>query len=215
MIASEGYAIKSFFQEVYVTLLTTIATNARTRTALMAGLLLAGMTMLGGCSSMQSSMSWHKTLHRDLPLYGDRNWIAIVDSAYPDQSKPGVDTIVTNQNMFKVLHYVLAAIKKAPNIRPVAYTDKELQFVTNTEAPGIRAYRARLDAMLAGIPHHSRMHIKSIHLLNEKGKIYKILVIKTNLTMAYTSVFIHLKCGYWTDADETALRTAMAAAQNH
>ena len=186
----------------------------RTSCLLCCTLAIAAM-FLAGCRSMESSqapLSWKATLHRDLPLYGDRNWIAIVDSAYPDQSRPGVVTVVTHRNMFTVLKYVLATIKKAPNVRPVAYTDRELGFVTNAQAPGIAEYRKRLDSLLAGIPHHSRMHIKSIHMLNAKGKIYKILILKTNLTMAYTSVFIHLKCGYWTDADETALRKAMASA---
>lgn len=170
----------------------------------------------GGCSRMPAtSMSWQKKLHHLLPLYGDRNWIAIVDSAYPDQSRAGVETIVTHQSMYKVLKYVLAAVAKAPNIRAEAYTDRELKFVTNAQAPGISVYRKKIDAILmaAGVPHHQRMHIKSIHLLNEKGKIYKILILKTNLTMAYTSVFLHLKCGYWTNADEAQLRKVMAEAK--
>jgi hypothetical protein len=170
----------------------------------------------GGCSQMPAnSLSWHKKLHHLLPLYGDRNWIAIVDSAYPDQSRAGVETVVTHESMYKVLKYVLAAIAKAPNIRAEAYTDRELQFVTNTQAPGIGAYRKEIDNILmaAHVPHHQRMHIDSIHLLNEKGKIYKILILKTNLTMAYTSVFLHLKCGYWTNADERELRKVMAQAQ--
>lgn len=171
---------------------------------------------LGGCSRMSSpKLAWRGRLQHLLPLYGDRNWIAIVDSAYPDQSRPGVETIATHQNMYKVLKYVLAAVAKAPNIRAEAYTDRELQFVTNAQAPGISMYRARIDRMLqaAGVPHYQRMHIKSIHLLNKDGKIYKILILKTNLTMAYTSVFLHLKCGYWTNDDEKQLRKVMAEAK--
>jgi len=177
------------------------------------GLGVALTFLLTGCQAPHQSLSWRATLHRDLPLYGDRNWIAIVDSAYPDQSRPGVETVVTHHNMFTVLKYVLAGIQHAPNIRAQAYTDKELNYVTDTQTPGISAYRAKLYAMLAGIPHFSRLHIQSIHRLNKDGKIFNILILKTNLTMPYTSVFIHLKCGYWTNADETALRKAMASAQ--
>ncbi len=173
---------------------------------------------IGGCRSSagpDASISWTATIHRDLPLYGDRNWIAIVDSAYPDQSRAGVTTIVTHQSMYKVLKYVLAAVAKAPNIRAEAYTDRELQFVSNQQAPGISGYRKKIDHILmtADVPHHQRMHINSIHLLNQDGKIYKILILKTNLTMAYTSVFLHLKCGYWSNADEAALRKIMASAK--
>jgi hypothetical protein len=164
------------------------------------GIGLALTLLLTGCQAPQQSLSWRATLHRDLPLYAD-------------QSRPGVETVVTHHNMFTVLKYVLAGIQNAPNIRAQAYTDEELNYVTDTQAPGISAYRAKLYAMLAGIPHFSRLHIQSIHRLNKDGKIFNILILKTNLTMPYTSVFIHLKCGYWTNADETALRKAMASAQ--
>ena len=176
-----------------------------------ASVVLLTLMSLVGCRSMSSSAAWRGTLQRDLPLYGDRNWIAIVDSAYPDQSKPGVTTMVTKGSMFPTLKYVLAKIAKAPNIRPVAYTDSELNYVTDRQTPGISAYRQKLYAMLAasGVPHEQRLHIVSIYRLNSDGKLFKILVIKTNLTMPYTSVFIHLKCGYWTDADENDLRAVM------
>ncbi len=174
------------------------------------GVFLVLSASLAGCQSMASS-GWKSIVKRDLPLYGDRNWIAVVDSAYPDQSKPGLTTIVANEGMFPTLKFVLSRIAKAPNVRAVAYTDRELNYVTNAQTPGISAYRRRLYAMLTAshIPHTQRMHINSIHRLNADGRLFKILIIKTNLTMPYTSVFIHLKCGYWTDADEKALRAAM------
>jgi len=36
---------------------------------------------------------WESQLHRQLPLYGHRNWIVVADSAYPAQSRPGIETI--------------------------------------------------------------------------------------------------------------------------
>lgn len=188
-----------------------VAFRGRLGAMLAASVMLMTLVSLAGCQSMSNSAAWKCTVKHDLPLYGDRNWIAVVDSAYPDQSKPGVDTIVTKGGMFRTLKFVLAQIAKAPNVRAVAYTDRELNYVTDQQTPGISAYRQKLYAMLASsnIPHIERMHIHSIHRLNADGKLFNILIIKTNLTMPYTSVFIHLKCGYWTDADETALRTAM------
>ena len=44
-------------------------------------------------------------------------------------------------------------------------------------------------------------------------KMLSFFIIKTNLTKPYTSVFLHLKCGCWTDADENALRAAMQKKQ--
>ncbi|NNM86412.1 MAG: hypothetical protein HKL96_11730 [Phycisphaerales bacterium] len=188
-----------------------IVSGSRPGAMLAVAVVLLALVSLAGCQSMGHSAAWKCTVKRDLPLYGDRNWIAIVDSAYPDQSKAGVTTIVARGGMFSTLQYVLAKIAKAPNIRPVAYTDRELNYVTDGQTPGISAYRQKLAAILAaaGVPHEQRMHINSIDKLNSDGKLFKILIIKTNLTMPYTSVFIHLKCGYWTDADEKALRAAM------
>ncbi len=48
--------------------------------------------------------------------------------------------------------------------------------------------------------------------LNEAARLYDVLVIKTNLTIPYTSVFLELDCGYWAPEAEQRLRRAMAAA---
>ena len=45
--------------------------------------------------------------------------------------------------------------------------------------------------------------------LDEAGKTFKILIIKTPLTIPYTSVFFQLGCGYWNPIAEKALRDAM------
>jgi hypothetical protein len=37
-------------------------------------------------------------------------------------------------------------------------------------------------------------------------------VLKTNMTLPYTSVFIELDCGYWSPEAEARLRAAMEAA---
>jgi hypothetical protein len=37
-----------------------------------------------------------------------------------------------------------------------------------------------------------------------------VLVLKTRLTIPYTSVFIRLECGYWSADAEKRLRAAMA-----
>ncbi len=42
------------------------------------------------------------------------------------------------------------------------------------------------------------------------GKTFHILVLKTRMTIPYTSVFIRLECGYWSADAEKRLRAAMA-----
>jgi len=50
-----------------------------------------------------------------------------------------------------------------------------------------------------------------ISKLDEAGKTFHILVLKTTLTIPYTSVFIRLECGYWGADAEKRLREAMAS----
>jgi hypothetical protein len=46
--------------------------------------------------------------------------------------------------------------------------------------------------------------------LEEAGRSFEVLVLKSTLTLPYTSVFIELECGYWSDDAERALRAAIA-----
>jgi len=43
-----------------------------------------------------SPSDWKAKVAETIPLLGHRNWILVVDSAYPLQSSPGVETIETN-----------------------------------------------------------------------------------------------------------------------
>ena len=54
--------------------------------------LLATLLLLTTASfCQQSSSNWQTKLHQQLPLLGHRNWILIVDSAYPLQVSPGIE----------------------------------------------------------------------------------------------------------------------------
>jgi hypothetical protein len=45
--------------------------------------------------------------------------------------------------------------------------------------------------------------------LDEAGKTFNVLILKTNLTLPYTSVFLELDCGYWSEEAEQRLRAAL------
>src|ERR1017187_6104136 len=85
-----------------------------------------------------------------LPLYGHRNWIVVADSAYPAQSKPGIETVVAGEDQIPVVKRVLKAIAAAKHVRANVYTDREMRFVTEDDAPGIGEYLRLLDAALSG-----------------------------------------------------------------
>jgi hypothetical protein len=108
-----------------------------------------------------------------------------------------------------VVKQVLAELAKAKHVQPVIYTDAEMQFVAEKNAAGIRAYRDALARLLASQNIQVRPHEQIIRLLDAAGKTFKVLIIKTPLTLPYTSVFFQLECGYWKAESEQALRQAM------
>jgi hypothetical protein len=156
-----------------------------------------------------SEMPWREQLRQQLPLFGHRNWICIVDAAYPSQTSPGVKTLVTGADQLEVVREVLSALQKAPHVKPVAVIDAELSAVAEADAPGIGAYRLDLERMLADVSVERTPHETIIRDLDRAGALVHVLVLKTNLTLPYTSVFLRLECGYWTAEKEASLRATL------
>ena len=155
--------------------------------------------------------NWKETLRKELPLLGHRNWIVVADAAYPLQTAPGIETICADADQVTVVKEVLAALAKTSHVKPVIFTDAEMKFVTEKNAPGIGAYRDALAELLTNRPAQVLPHEQIIGKLDEAGKTFKVLLIKTPLTVPYTSVFFQLECGYWNPAAEQELRAAMSA----
>jgi D-ribose pyranose/furanose isomerase RbsD len=162
-------------------------------------------------TAQQSTTEWQTRLAQVLPLLGHRNWIMIVDSAYPLQSSAGVETIETNTDQMQVIRQVLSAIDSSIHVRPIVYMDAELPFVTEKDAPGVTAYREGIKTVLAGKKITSLPHEQIIAKVDEVGKTFHIVVLKTTMTVPYTSVFLQLNCKYWTDDAEEQMRKAMTA----
>jgi len=157
--------------------------------------------------------AWRATLDERLPLFGHRNWIVVADSAYPWQASAGIETIDTGQDHADVVRGVLEAIAGSRHVRPVVHLDAELPLVAEAHAPGITACREDLAAALGGLTAVSLPHEEIIALLDEAGRAFRILLLKTTLALPYTSVFVRLDCGYWSAEAEEALRAAMAASR--
>jgi hypothetical protein len=179
----------------------------------MVGLLLAGgwrAAVQPASRSAGSMLSWQQTLAERIPLYGHRNWIVIADSAYPAQASAGIETIVSSGDHLEVVQAVLKAVGQSRHVRPIVYTDAELKHVSEKDAPGVTAYRERLGRVLGDRPVSVLPHEQIIARLDEAGKTFRVLIIKTDLAVPYTSVFLQLDCGYWSADAERRLREAMA-----
>jgi hypothetical protein len=156
--------------------------------------------------------NWREKVAEAMPLLGHRNWILIVDSAYPMQSAPGIETIETDAGQIDVLRHVLYNIDRSIHVRPDILMDAELPFVPDNDAPGAAAYRAEISDLLRGYPVESLRHDRIIANIEEASKHFNVLVLKTNMAIPYTSVFIRLDCKYWSADAEARMRAKMKAA---
>jgi hypothetical protein len=170
---------------------------------------LAVILLTVSVSGHAATPDWNKQLVGTMPLLGHRNWILIVDSAYPLQTSPGVETIETNAAQLEVVRTVLSEIENSIQIRPVVYMDAELPFISDSDAPGVSAYRGAIGELLHKSSVQSRRHETLISDIEEAGKIFHVLVLKTNMTIPYTSLFIRLDCKYWSADQEKNLRLKM------
>lgn len=164
--------------------------------------------LVAGCISSEDN-TWRKKLASELPVMGHRNWILIADSAYPAQSRAGIETIATGAEQIKVVKAVLKAVDDAEHVRATAYVDAEMKYVSEKDAPGINAYRKELTALLGKREVRRVPHEELIAKLDEAAKTFRILIFKTELTLPYTSVFLELDCGYWDAESEQKLREAI------
>ena len=77
------------------------------------------------------------------------------------------------------------------------------------DADGITAYRNELSSIVASLPRQSLLHEEIIRKLDKSAETFHVLILKTNMRLPYTSVFMELDCGYWTPEAEQRLRERM------
>jgi hypothetical protein len=62
---------------------------------------------------------WRAVLADRLASYGHRNWVVVADSAYPSQTRAGIETVVTNADQLEVLRAVFEELSRARHVAPV------------------------------------------------------------------------------------------------
>src|SRR5260370_24287330 len=160
------------------------------------------------------SSDWKAVVQSRLPLYGHRNWIVVADSAFPVYAAPGIETIVVNEDLLSVLKYVASAIFSARHVPATVLLDEELQFIDEHDYRGVSELRRQITAAFAKEQVSSIPHTEVMTRIDEAGKTFRILFIKTTATIPYTSVYMRLDCGYMNEEVERRIRTAMVAAGN-
>ena len=152
---------------------------------------------------MKPLSDWVHTIEERMPLFGHRNWLVVADAAYPAQSRPGIETILSGESQQTTMETLLAHLRTCEHVRPIVHVDRELEFVDEKDAPGVGGYRQWLKTTLEGLTVNSAPHEEIIAKLDLAAQMFSILIIKSTMTIPYTSVFIELGCGYW-DADAEA-----------
>ncbi len=151
-------------------------------------------------------MEYLKELNNVLPLLGHRNWILVVDKAYPLQSSKGISYLNSGEDLNKVLKEVLNLLEKAPHIRPIIYLDKELECMDDELCNGVSDFKITMQRICSNYTFKQIPHEDIFRRLDEAARLFNVVVIKTESLIPYTSVFIELDCGYWSEEKEKNLR---------
>ncbi|WP_316839113.1 RbsD/FucU domain-containing protein [Pedobacter gandavensis] len=183
------------------------------------GLLVLALSLsFSGCEAPLSSANdvaiatkpdWKKQVQTKLPMLGHRNWILIVDQAFPEQNSLGMEYIYANEDLLPVLKEVLTQVNASAHVKPIVYQDQELNFITENQAKGVKNFISGAKEVLGTQKVESLLHDEVFKKLDTESKLFKVLVIKTNEVIPYTSVFLQLDCGYWNGDKEKELREAM------
>ncbi len=157
--------------------------------------------------------NWEQQFDDILPLLGHRNWILVVDKAFPLQSAAGMTYIDTRRNLPEVLETVVSKIKGASHVQGIYYTDTELNYLNEELVAGIGDFRKNLQETLSGNTTQPLNHNDIFQRLDAASKLFNVVVLKTEQVMPYTSVFIELDCGYWSADKEARLRDLIKPVQ--
>ena len=178
-------------------------------------MLVSFVLLTASCSQkkpLEELKTWQEVLEEDLHLLGHRNWILVVDKAFPEQSSPGMKYIYVDQDLLPTLDHVLGALDKSTHVKPVIYQDKELSFIKEEQVNGIETFRSAAAKTLDGREVNTLLHDEVFQMLDESSSLFRVLVIKTNCILPYTSVFLQLDCSYWGPENEKTLREQMPEA---
>ena len=172
-------------------------------------IMMAGCVNLSSENNKKDSVEWKTQLQDGLSEFGHRNWILIVDKAFPLQNAEGVITIEAGENLLDVLSYTLQEIDISTHVKPVVYTDAELSFVTKEQVRDIETYRSSLNEVIGKYNPQVLLHDSVFVKIDHASKLFGVLVLKTDEVIPYSSVFIELDCKYWSAEEERDLREAM------
>lgn len=157
----------------------------------------------------EATENWTAKLDQKLQLLGHRNWVLVVDKAFPEQTSPGVEYMYVDEKLLPVLKQVLGRINSSSHVKPIIYRDKELEYITEEQAKGTKQFLEESKKIFGNQAVQAIPHNSLFEKLDTEAKLFKVLIIKTKETLPYTSVVMQLDCAYWNADKEKQLRAAM------
>lgn len=150
--------------------------------------------------------NWKEEFSLELPKLGHRNWILIVDKAFPELASYNIKIINTNSPLLNVLNEVKTVLDSQSHITPILYKDLELEMLDEGLVKGSTKFKENLYKIYPKEAYKSILHEEIFSKMDSSSKIFKILVLKSETTIPYSSVFMELDCKYWNPELESLLR---------
>lgn len=181
-------------------------------------LVLLIVALLTSCESVRSTAGtprateaplWMEAIDTEIQTLGSFNWIVIADSTFPALATKDAHILVAPARIPFVLDTTIQSIESSGHVKPRIYATRESLELSERYAPGVKQYREAVKSALAG---RKIIHLPSRsidRLLVDAGSQYRILIIKTESTLPYSSIYLELESGYWDSQSETALRKHM------
>jgi hypothetical protein len=163
-------------------------------------------------TDISTKTPWKERLRESLPLFGHRNWIVVTDSAYPLQSNPGIETLLAAGDQIEVARTVLTEIASHKHIQAHIHMDRELQFLAEHDVPGVTEFRRQLNQLFQHNQRSEALHEQILARLDRSATLFRILIVKTESQIPYTSIFFELECGYRSAAAEERIRRGIGGA---
>jgi hypothetical protein len=171
-------------------------------------LLVLTFSILNCCTPVhpEKQQTWTQRLDSEIVELGAYNWIIVTESAYPAPGRPQTHTVISPYELPQTLDSVLQTIDSLGHIRPRIYLTREVDELSETYAPGIENHRANLSKYLNERTTQSLSARSLESLLRSSKNGNRVLVVKSQTSLPYTSIYIELESGYWDGESETALR---------
>jgi len=150
--------------------------------------------------------NWKAEFEALIPYLGHRNWTLVVDKAFPIMSPAGFITLNTHDTVPNVARYVLETVNRAEHLNPKIYSDKEFEYLTDSLKENVEKLRTEYKLISEKFPFNAIWHETIFPKIAEVAQQFKVVILKTETTIPYSSLFIEFDCGYWSRKSEAELR---------